>query len=108
MAVPQIPSRAAALLARFRHDNKANVAVIFALALLPILPAIGCATDYSLATRMKAKMQEAADAAQRPGTGRWRRRQQCLPRQFVRRLRLYRPVGDQHRYQDRVDADLAR
>src|SRR4029077_16558494 len=38
-------------------------AVTFALAVLPILAAIGCATDYSLATRMKAKLQAAADPA---------------------------------------------
>jgi Flp pilus assembly protein TadG len=48
---------------RFRRDRRGNVAVIFAIALLPVLSAIGCATDYSLAARMKAKMQSAADAA---------------------------------------------
>jgi Flp pilus assembly protein TadG len=37
--------------------------VTFTLALLPILTAIGCAVDYSLAARMKAKLQAAADAA---------------------------------------------
>ncbi|WP_213742511.1 pilus assembly protein TadG-related protein [Bradyrhizobium sp. dw_411] len=48
---------------RFRGDSRGNIAVTFALALLPVLSAIGCATDYSLASRMKAKMQSAADAA---------------------------------------------
>jgi Flp pilus assembly protein TadG len=33
------------------------------MALLPILSAIGCAVDYSLATRMRSKLQSAADAA---------------------------------------------
>jgi len=50
-------------LSRFRHDRRANIAVIFAIALLPILTATGAAVDYSLATRMKAKLQSAADAA---------------------------------------------
>jgi Flp pilus assembly protein TadG len=48
---------------RFRGNSRGNIAVTFALALLPVLSAIGCATDYSMATRMKAKMQSAADAA---------------------------------------------
>jgi Flp pilus assembly protein TadG len=51
------------LASRFRRDSSGNIAVIFAIALLPILAAIGCAVDYSLATRMKAKLQSAADAA---------------------------------------------
>jgi Flp pilus assembly protein TadG len=59
----RIFTRLTALICRFRHDQRANIAIIFAFALLPVLTAIGCATDYSLATRMKAKMQAAADAA---------------------------------------------
>jgi Flp pilus assembly protein TadG len=57
------PDRFTALLSRFRHDRRANIAVIFAIALLPILTAIGASVDYSTATRMKAKLQSAADAA---------------------------------------------
>ncbi|CCD90515.1 conserved hypothetical protein [Bradyrhizobium sp. ORS 375] len=56
-------SRATALVARFLGDRKANIAATFALALLPILTAIGCATDYSMAMRLKVKLQSAADAA---------------------------------------------
>src|SRR5690349_17197166 len=63
MAVPQILSRATALISRFRRDTKANVAIMFGIAILPILGAVGVATDYSMATRMKAKLQSAADAA---------------------------------------------
>jgi Flp pilus assembly protein TadG len=48
---------------RFRSDSRGNIAITFALALLPILSAIGCVTDYSMQTRMRAKMQSAADAA---------------------------------------------
>lgn len=35
--------------ARFSGDNNANVAVIFALALIAILTAVGCAVDYAVA-----------------------------------------------------------
>jgi len=48
---------------RFRTDYRGNVAIVFALTLLPILAAVGCAVDYSLASRMKSKLQVAADAA---------------------------------------------
>jgi len=52
MSGPRNSSRFAALISPFRRDKKANVAVTFAIALVPILTAIGCATDYSLAVRM--------------------------------------------------------
>ena len=48
---------------RFRKDRSGNVAVIFTLALLPILSAIGCAVDYSRATQVRSKLQSAIDAA---------------------------------------------
>ncbi len=63
MGVSRTANRAIALLARFSRDSNANIAVTFAVALLPILAAIGCATDYSMAMRIKAKLQSAADAA---------------------------------------------
>ncbi len=63
MSGPRISSRIAALISRFRRDNRANVVVLFAFSLVPILTAIGCATDYSLAVRMRSKMQSAADGA---------------------------------------------
>ncbi len=50
-------------LRRFRSDKRGNIAITFTLALLPILSAIGAVTDYSMASRMRAKMQSAADAA---------------------------------------------
>jgi Flp pilus assembly protein TadG len=55
--------RITALISRFRRDTKANIAVIFAIATIPILTAVGCATDYSMAARMKTKLQSAADTA---------------------------------------------
>ena len=37
--------------------------MIFALSLVPLISAIGCAVDYSLASRMRTKLQSAADGA---------------------------------------------
>src|ERR1700722_3494336 len=51
------------LLNRFRKDRRGNIAVIFGIACIPLISAIGCAVDYSEATRIKAKLQSAADAA---------------------------------------------
>jgi Flp pilus assembly protein TadG len=51
------------LLKRFHRSERGNIAVIFAIASIPLLAAVGCAVDYSLATRMKSKLQSAADAA---------------------------------------------
>lgn len=51
------------LLNRFRRDTSANVAVLFTLAMLPILSAVGSAVDYTQASRIRAKLLSAADAA---------------------------------------------
>ena len=51
------------LMNRFRRDRRGNIAVIFAIACVPLISAVGCAIDYSEATRIKAKLQSAADAA---------------------------------------------
>jgi len=51
------------LVNRFGRDRRGNIAVIFALACLPVLSAIGCATDYSRAAQLLAKLQSAADSA---------------------------------------------
>jgi Flp pilus assembly protein TadG len=58
-----VPFRLHQCLSRFRRDQRGNIAVIFTIAAIPLISAIGCAVDYSSATRMKAKMQTAADAA---------------------------------------------
>jgi Flp pilus assembly protein TadG len=63
MAKAGFRDRLTGLVRRFRSDNSGNIAVIFVIALLPLLSAIGCAIDYSLATRIRAKLQSAADAA---------------------------------------------
>ena len=51
------------LLDRFMRDTRGNIAVIFAIACIPLLTAVGATIDYSIATRIKAKLQSAADAA---------------------------------------------
>jgi Flp pilus assembly protein TadG len=51
------------LIGRLRNDQHGNVAVIFVLALVPLLSAIGCAIDYTRATQIQSKLQAAADAA---------------------------------------------
>jgi Flp pilus assembly protein TadG len=58
-----VPFRLKQYLSRFRRDRRGNVAAIFAITAIPLISAVGCAVDYSLATRMKAKLQTAADAA---------------------------------------------
>ncbi|NEV76829.1 pilus assembly protein [Rhodopseudomonas sp. BR0C11] len=50
-------------IARFSCDRRGNIAVIFALVLVPLISAIGCAVDYSRANALRSKLQAAADAA---------------------------------------------
>src|SRR5437588_9455397 len=63
MLMRDVLARLTKRLSQFRGNSKANVAAIFAIASIPILAAIGCAVDYSLAVRMQSKMQSASDAA---------------------------------------------
>ena len=51
------------LLNRFRGDRRGNIAVIFTLALVPVLSSIGCAVDYSRASMLRSKLLAASDAA---------------------------------------------
>jgi Flp pilus assembly protein TadG len=51
------------LLNRFRRDKSGNIALMFAVASLPVMTAVGCAIDYSRATQMRSKLQAAIDAA---------------------------------------------
>ncbi|UPK40398.1 pilus assembly protein [Bradyrhizobium sp. 186] len=48
---------------RFARDRKANVAIIFALMLVPIIFLLGMALDYTLALRQREQLNAAADAA---------------------------------------------
>jgi len=47
---------------QFGKDRSGNVILIFALALIPMLGAIGAAIDYSNAAQIRQKMQNAVDA----------------------------------------------
>jgi Flp pilus assembly protein TadG len=47
----------------FRSATRGNSAIIFAIAALPIISAVGCVIDYSYASMIKTKLQAAADAA---------------------------------------------
>ena len=60
---PRCPSMIKRYLSIFHRDTRGNVAVIFTIALIPIIAAVGCAVDYSVASRVQAKLQAAADAA---------------------------------------------
>ena len=56
-------SRFFTAITRLFRDKSGNVAIIFGLVCIPMVSAAGCAVDYSMATRMRAKLQSAADAA---------------------------------------------
>jgi Flp pilus assembly protein TadG len=53
----------ARIAARFGRADDGNIAVTFALALLPLLAFVGAAVDYSHANVIRAKMQTALDSA---------------------------------------------
>ena len=55
-------ARARVLVADFRTDRRANVAVMTAIAVISIFAAIGCVVDYTMATTVKTRLQAAADA----------------------------------------------
>lgn len=63
MAIPKTIFRLGKLLARLKRDTHANIAVTFAIALVPLIASVGCAIDYSMATRIKAKLQGSSDSA---------------------------------------------
>ena len=50
-------------ISRLFRDKSGNVAVIFGIAAIPLISLVGAAVDYSMANKMKAKLQSAADAA---------------------------------------------
>ncbi|MGL5363168.1 MAG: TadE/TadG family type IV pilus assembly protein [Bosea sp. (in: a-proteobacteria)] len=51
------------VLKRLAHDKRGNVAMMFGLALLPVLGMAGAALDYSQAVNLQAKLSAASDAA---------------------------------------------
>jgi Flp pilus assembly protein TadG len=56
-------ARLSAQIARFGANRHGNIAVITALACLPMIAAVGCVIDYTDASMIKTKLQAAADAA---------------------------------------------
>jgi Flp pilus assembly protein TadG len=50
-------------LAAFRRENRGSVTVMFGIAAIPIMLAVGAAVDYRLANRAKAVLDQIADAA---------------------------------------------
>jgi Flp pilus assembly protein TadG len=56
-------ARLVALVGNFRGNRRGNVAIITALAALPMVAAVGCVIDYTTASMVKTKLQAAADAA---------------------------------------------
>ncbi len=79
-------------LIKFSQDNRGNVAILFALFMVPILGAIGAAVDYGRAHRLHTQLQIVADAATSAG------------------LIEYRETGDVNKGQQRllsfIDAGL--
>jgi hypothetical protein len=51
----------------FLHDKRGNVAILFALSMVPIVGAVGAAVDYGRAVRLKTQLQIVADAATSAG-----------------------------------------
>jgi Mg-chelatase subunit ChlD len=47
---------------KFRADRRGNVAIMFGLAIIPLVGAIGTAVDYSRANSMRTAMQAAVDS----------------------------------------------
>jgi Flp pilus assembly protein TadG len=56
-------AQARKLLASFCSSKRGNVAIICTLCALPLVSAIGCVVDYTMASTIKTKLQAAADAA---------------------------------------------
>jgi Flp pilus assembly protein TadG len=50
-------------LSRFTRDARGNVALLFALTLIPLLIGVGVAVDYGRALIVRERLQDAADAA---------------------------------------------
>jgi Flp pilus assembly protein TadG/uncharacterized protein YegL len=56
-------ARLRTLIVAFRSNKRGNVAIITALMAIPLVCAVGCVVDYSMASLIKTKLQAAADAA---------------------------------------------
>jgi len=54
---------------RFSRNERGNIAIIFALALLPIMAFLGSAIDYTMAVRARTKLSSSLDSALLAATG---------------------------------------
>ena len=63
MSCLPVVNRIGRQLARFARAEQGNIAVIFAIALVPILSFVGAAVDYSRAVQARSSMQAALDSA---------------------------------------------
>ncbi|MEO8667299.1 MAG: TadE/TadG family type IV pilus assembly protein [Bauldia sp.] len=50
------------VISKFRSDRRGNIAIIFALALMPLCAGVGAAVDYSRATAFRTDLMDALDA----------------------------------------------
>ena len=57
-----ISSRAQRLLATFGRSDSGNIAILFAIAVLPVLSFVGAAIDYTRANNARSSMQAALDS----------------------------------------------
>ena len=51
------------LIERFRRDQRGNIAILFAIVCVPVLAFVGAGVDYSMANKIRTKMQQALDEA---------------------------------------------
>ncbi len=65
--MPDLPSLMSLLLRRFRLNVSGGIAVSFAMALPVLLGIVGIASDYAMMTKVRAELQDAADAAAMAG-----------------------------------------
>lgn len=63
MRLPSISYRLSRLASRFVRSDEGNIAVLFSIALLPVLGFVGAAIDYSRASNARTSMQSALDSA---------------------------------------------
>ncbi|QUS40391.1 TadE/TadG family protein [Tardiphaga alba] len=63
MSIRSISDQASRAAKRFRSDERGNVAMIFAVSLVPLLGFVGAAVDYSRTNAARTTMQVALDSA---------------------------------------------
>src|SRR5690242_1304310 len=62
MLAPTIRAGISSRIRRLKNDESGNIAVIFVLALLPVMGSVGMAVDYSRANSVRTAMQAAVDS----------------------------------------------